>query len=556
MLKSNRQRHCFVPGCKNDSRQKLSLFAVPSDEERFQVWQQALSGNGKRLEKKCVVCERHFESQYVCKTYRHTINGELVEIPRNRPLLMPDAVPTRFLTRSTPARRRSPAKPRSESPAKPRRPRGRPRKKTGVEKTVVPLRVLRPACPTHDTTKTNESTKETTAPAAKDSPSASRDYSVGGHAEDAFVCDPVDIEYDISSDSCDDAHRELVVVLSASPPTQSTTVGRTVAPHIVTARKASPSPPEGVGRVPSSAAAVPVTPVVPCVVSATTATSTAETPVSSSKGGSSANEPRVAAVTKSPLCSPPVPGVEAPAFLANFEKSSLPNRYWSIHYVQHSSRHVAFSFCTMFGGKPTLAKLVTCEEHGDGSITCRATVDGVDVKTTRVADAQEVQEFLANLDALAFCQGAASAEEFSFVSADECKVHGERIHSAKCDLLTPATSRLCDFCRNLRKVLQNKAAYVKRKASWKCASENAAPAHETAVKAEPKSQQPVASTTTAGRLEVAETVNQLPQPTELLVQTCIQASKKDRAQASGDKEEEWTLECTYYPVHTTCASTS
>uniref|UniRef100_A0A224Z9Z2 THAP domain containing protein n=1 Tax=Rhipicephalus zambeziensis TaxID=60191 RepID=A0A224Z9Z2_9ACAR len=526
---ANRQRHCFVPGCKNDSRQKLSLFAVPSDEVRFKVWQQALSGYGKKLEKKCVVCERHFESQYVCKTYKHTINGQLVEIPRNRPLLMPDAVPTRFLTRTPRARRRPPA------PQGPRRRPGRPRKNTSVEVT-------------------KKSTIKTPAPAAKDSPSASCDYTVGDHAEGAFACEPVDVEYDISSDCCDDVDCvEQVIVLSAPPSTQGTTVGRTVAPHIVTARKASPSPPESVGRVPSSAAAVPVTPVAPCTVSATTATSTAETPVSSSKG---ADEPRVAAITKSPLCSPPVPGVEAPAFLAKFEKSSLPNRYWSVHYVQHSSRHVAFSFCTMFGGKPTLAKLVTCEELGDGSITCRATVDGVDVKTTRVADAQGVQEFLANLDALAFCQGAASAEEFSFVSADECKVHGERIHSAKCDLLTPATSRLCDFCRHLRKVLQNKAAYVKRKASTKCAPENTAQAHETAVKAEPKSQQPVASTTSVGRLEVVEIVDQLPQPTELLVQTCIQASKKDRAQASGDKEEEWTLECTYYPVHTTCASTS
>lgn len=530
-----------MPGCKNDSRQKLSLFAVPSDEVRFQVWQQALSGYGKRLEKKCVVCERHFESQYVCKTYKHTINGELVEIPRNRPLLMPDAVPTRFLTLSSRARRRSPAQKGSRGRGSGRG-RGRPRKNIAIEET-------------------HESTKETPA-TAKDSPTASRDYSADdqAEAEDAFVCEPVDVEYEISSESCDDVDCvEQVIVISAPPSTQSTTVGRTVAPHIVTARKASPSPPENVDRVPSSAAAVPVTPVVPCTVSATTATSTAETPVSSSRGSSSANEPRVAAITKSPLCSPPVPGVEAPAFLAKFEKSSLPNRYWSVHYVQHSSRHVAFSFCTMFGGKPTLAKLVTCEEYGDGSITCRATVDGVDVKTTRVADAQGVQEFLANLDALAFCQGAASAEEFSLVSADECKVHGERIHSAKCDLLTPATSRLCDFCRHLRKVLQNKAAYVKRKASTKCASENAAPAHETAFKAEPQSQQFVASTTSAGPSEVSETVAQLSQPTELMVLTSIQASKKDRAQASGDKavqEEEWTLECTYYPVHTPCASTT
>lgn len=519
----NRHRHCFVPGCKSDSQRKLSLFAVPSDEARFQAWKKALSGYGKILEKKCVVCERHFESQYVCKTYKHTINGLLVEIPRNRPLLRPDAVPTRFLTRPLRARRLSTAQKRS---------RGRPRKrKTSVEET-------------------NESTEETPAPVAKDSPSApleSLELSVEDQEEGAFACEPADIEYGMSSDACDDLDCvEQVIALPSPLSTPTPTVRRTVVPHIVTARKASPSPSGSVGRVPSSAAAVPVTPVLSCAVSATTATSTAETPVS--KG--------VTAIVKSPLCSPPVPGVEAPAFLAKFEKSSLPNRYWSVHHVQHSSRHVAFSFCTMFGCKPTITKFVTCEEHGDGSITCRATIDGVDVKTTRVTDAEGVQEFLAKLDALAFCQGAALAEEFPFLRADECKVHKERIHSAKCDLLTPATSRLSDFCRHLRRVLQNKATYVKRRASTKCASENAAPARKTAAKAEPKFQHPATSTTSAGRLEAAGTVYQLPQPTKLLVQTCIQASKKDRAQASGGKEEEWALECTYYPVHTTCASTS
>lgn len=537
MSKPNRQRHCFVPGCKNDGKQKLSLFAVPSDEERFQVWQQALSGYGKRLEKKCVVCEKHFESRYVCKTYKHTINGELVEIPRNRPLLLPDAVPTRLLTRQSRAGRRS------STPA-PKIDRWRPKINADLKET-------------HGCAKEAPTTSE-------DTQSVSCDDSAQDNPESVSACDPVDIDCDTSSGSChscDDMDCVEEVIVLAPPPattTQNTSVKRTVTPHIVTARKASPAPPENARRVPSSAAAVPVTPMVPCTVSVTTATSTAETPVSSSSANSSASEPRVAAITKSPLCSPPVPGVEAPSFLTKFEKSSLPNRYWSVHYVQHSSRHVAFSFCTMFGGKPTLAKLVTCEEHGDGRITCQATVDGVDVKTACVDDAQGVQEFLADLDALAFCQGAASAEEFRVVSADECRIHGERIHSIKCNLLTPATSRLCDFCRQLRKVVQNKAAYVKRKVSTKCAAENTAPMHETVVKAEPPSQSPVASSSSDGQSEVANPIAQAAQSTELLVETCIQASKKQRAQPSGDKavhEEEWTLECTYYPVHTTCAST-
>uniref|UniRef100_A0A1E1XDQ7 THAP-type domain-containing protein n=1 Tax=Amblyomma aureolatum TaxID=187763 RepID=A0A1E1XDQ7_9ACAR len=516
MSKSIRQRHCFVPGCKNDGGQKLSLFAVPADHERFVVWKEALSVCGKTLEKKCVVCERHFESRYVCKSYKHTINGELVEIPRNRPLLLPEAVPTRHLARLPRSRRRT-----SDLTLRPRP--GRPRK---------------------DASGNNPDCAEETEATEEVSP-ASRDYSTQDQLGDGRVSEPEDAEYDMSSDSCDDVEcAEEVIVLAPPPATATPAVKRTLTPHIVTARKASPPLPEKTGSastcVPSSAAAVPVTPVLPCgTASVNTAASTPEPPVASKS--LAANEPRV---TKNPLSCPPVPGVEAPAFLAKFNKALLPNRYWSLHYVQHSSRHVAFSFCAMFSGRPTLTKLVTCEENSDGTVTCHAAVDGVDVKTTSVEGAQGVLDFLNSLDALAFCQGAASAAEFSIATLDNCKVHGERLHSMQCDLLTPASSRLCDFCRHLRKVLQNKAAYMKRKAS----SSSQAVAHATHECVVAETEQVTSSTST----------DQVSDAEKLLVQTCIQASKKGPSQVSGDKgaqDEEWTVECTFYPVQTTSAPT-
>uniref|UniRef100_G3MKB0 THAP-type domain-containing protein n=1 Tax=Amblyomma maculatum TaxID=34609 RepID=G3MKB0_AMBMU len=507
MSKSIRQRHCFVPGCKNDGRQKLSLFAVPADHERFKVWKEALSVCGKALEKKCVVCERHFENRYVCKSYKHTINGELVEIPRNRPLLLPEAVPTRNLARLPRSRRRT-----SNLTLRPRP--GRPRKNSSGN--------CDPDC-----------AEETEATVEEGSP-ASREYCDEDQTGDRHASEPEGSEC-ISSDSCDDVKCVVEVNMLTPPPVTATpAVKRTLTPHIVTARKASPPLLEKTistsACVPSSAAAVPVTPVVPCgVVSVKTAASTPEQPVASKS--SAAYELRV---TKNPLSCPPIPGVEAPAFLAKFNKALLPNRYWSLHYVQHSSRHVAFSFCAMFGGRPTLTKMVTCEENSDGTITCQATVDGVDVKTASVEGVHGVLDFLNNLDALAFCQGAASAAEFSTATLDNCKVHGDRLHSMQCNLLTPASSRLCDLCRHLRKVLQNRAAYMKRKAS--SSSQVVHATRESAV---------------AGTEQVTSTrTDKVPDAEKLLVQTCIQASKRSPSQVSGNKgaqteNEEWTVECTF-----------
>ncbi|KAG8196624.1 hypothetical protein JTE90_014181 [Oedothorax gibbosus] len=42
------------------------------------------------------VCEKHFEPDCVEKTYRHIINGEVVEVPRGKACLKPGSVPTIF----------------------------------------------------------------------------------------------------------------------------------------------------------------------------------------------------------------------------------------------------------------------------------------------------------------------------------------------------------------------------------------------------------------------------------------------------------------------------
>lgn len=484
-----------MPGCKNDGRQRLSLFAVPADDERFEVWKRALSGFGKTLEKKCVVCEKHFECRFICRTYKHTINGQLVEIPRNRPSLLPEAVPTRFLVRSSRARRRE----------------------SGADQLLRRGRSRNDAATKHQP----QGAEVNVAPA---------DYAAHESLESGDTCDS--LEYDVSSDSCDDDVDSAEEFIMLAPPSTTaaanTDTKRTVTPHIVTARKASPPPSESTG----SAVAVPAPSVAPRVP--TTAMSTAEPPAT--PNATTSNDLPAVAAQKSVLGSPPVPGVEAPAFLADIDCSMLPNRYWALQYVQHTSRHVAFSFFTMFGGKPTLTKLVTCEQTSDGSITCQATFDGVAVKTACVDNAKGVAEFVATVDTLAVCQGAASAEEFSIVSLDHCTIHGDRVHAVKCDLLSPASSRMCDHCRHLRRLLQSKAAYHKRKAASK-------PAPESGTGGEPATLvNPAESLLPSGQTSSAN---------KFLVQTCIQASKKDHVQQSGDKtvqDEEWTLECTFYPV--------
>ncbi|KAG0431737.1 hypothetical protein HPB47_021512 [Ixodes persulcatus] len=114
-----RQTHCFAPGCTTgyvSARKKggkASVFAVPDDEERLRAWQRAIPRADKPLEKTSVVCELHFEPRFVVRHYTHVVNGEVVKIPRGRPCLSEDAIPTLFpnvpeyLSKKLPKKRQS-----------------------------------------------------------------------------------------------------------------------------------------------------------------------------------------------------------------------------------------------------------------------------------------------------------------------------------------------------------------------------------------------------------------------------------------------------------------
>ncbi|KAH7936704.1 hypothetical protein HPB49_003135 [Dermacentor silvarum] len=96
-----KQRHCFAPGCTTgyvslrQQGQKVSLFSVPKDPALFEAWRRAIPCADKS-DAKSVLCERHFDEQYIERFFMHVINGETVQILRERPVLKLDAVPTAF----------------------------------------------------------------------------------------------------------------------------------------------------------------------------------------------------------------------------------------------------------------------------------------------------------------------------------------------------------------------------------------------------------------------------------------------------------------------------
>lgn len=90
---------CFVPLCKGgykSSEEKVSLFRAPTDPLRLQEWSRNIKRDDKVLDNTCVVCSRHFDERYIQRTFKHVINGEVVELERERPALTDDAVPTIF----------------------------------------------------------------------------------------------------------------------------------------------------------------------------------------------------------------------------------------------------------------------------------------------------------------------------------------------------------------------------------------------------------------------------------------------------------------------------
>lgn len=99
MPKRKTDSHCFAPGCHSGypGARKASLFAAPRDEELRKKWEQNLRRQDKPLTESSAVCEHHFEPHLVLRDYVHVINGSEVRIPRGKPSLAPDAIPTLLL---------------------------------------------------------------------------------------------------------------------------------------------------------------------------------------------------------------------------------------------------------------------------------------------------------------------------------------------------------------------------------------------------------------------------------------------------------------------------
>ncbi|KAH8035063.1 hypothetical protein HPB51_004304 [Rhipicephalus microplus] len=113
-MPSSRSSTCFVTGCKGGYRpslEKLSVFKAPKNPSRRQQWAHDIQRADKELTTDSVVCERHFYESFTGRTYRHVVNGEVVEIPPDRPSLSTDAVPTvfpdalKYFTEKAPVRR-------------------------------------------------------------------------------------------------------------------------------------------------------------------------------------------------------------------------------------------------------------------------------------------------------------------------------------------------------------------------------------------------------------------------------------------------------------------
>ncbi|KAH6932517.1 hypothetical protein HPB50_006816 [Hyalomma asiaticum] len=90
---------CFVPSCTSGYKsnpEKRHFFAPPSDPQLLERWARAIPRADKLLTKTCKVCDVHFMQHDIVKTYKHVIDGQVVEIDRGYWALQPDAVPCQF----------------------------------------------------------------------------------------------------------------------------------------------------------------------------------------------------------------------------------------------------------------------------------------------------------------------------------------------------------------------------------------------------------------------------------------------------------------------------
>lgn len=87
-------RICFVPCCDQTRLSaKCMMFMPPKTPEMFERWHSVLPKH-RNFKPTDRVCERHFQPGDIQTTWDHIINGKLVQLERNKPMLMPNAVPT------------------------------------------------------------------------------------------------------------------------------------------------------------------------------------------------------------------------------------------------------------------------------------------------------------------------------------------------------------------------------------------------------------------------------------------------------------------------------
>lgn len=97
--KRSKERTCFVPFCTTgyrSNKRRLSLFTAPADEARLAEWDRRIKRADRRLTPTAVVCEKHFDESFIERALTITVNGVVNKIPRDKPRLKPDAVPTIF----------------------------------------------------------------------------------------------------------------------------------------------------------------------------------------------------------------------------------------------------------------------------------------------------------------------------------------------------------------------------------------------------------------------------------------------------------------------------
>ncbi|KAH8025181.1 hypothetical protein HPB51_004194 [Rhipicephalus microplus] len=97
--RDKRDRTCFVPYCNSGYRsckEAWSLCRVPADVVKREAWSRLIKRADRELNDASAVCDLHFEAHFIEQTFKTTINGEVVEIERDRPQLAKDALPTIF----------------------------------------------------------------------------------------------------------------------------------------------------------------------------------------------------------------------------------------------------------------------------------------------------------------------------------------------------------------------------------------------------------------------------------------------------------------------------